>query len=275
MNPDVPEGFEALRTDGTVLIVAADRRESILSAGLDSPESWKRDLDPRGSAAGRGGISRLRLADGTTAVLKQMRRGGSLAVLWRDRYAGTRRLLDNLRIPLEALGRGVPTAPPLAMLVVSGPPGLYRAWAAFQEIEDAPDLTVYLRSSDPPTVEEIDDVVEVVRKMHQEGIEHRDLNLGNLLLRRRPSRTAEAFVVDLDRARLWEGPVPLRQRIRALCRLERSSVKLFGERPVAAFDLRRRWYEAYAQDDLAMAARLERARRANRVKMGLHRLGWG
>jgi hypothetical protein len=275
MNPDVPEGFETLRTDGTMLVVAAVRRESILSAGLDSPENWQRASDRRGSGAGRGGISRLRLTDGTTAVLKQMRRGGTLGAMWRERYAGTRRLLDNLRMPLEALKRGVPTAPPLAMLLVSGPPGLYRAWAAFQEIEDAPDLTVYLRSDDPPTLEEIDDVAGVVRKMHQEGIEHRDLNLGNLLLRRRPGEPAEAFVVDLDRARLWEGPVPMRRRIRALCRLERSSVKLFGERPVAAFDLRRRWYEAYAQDDLALAARLDKARRANHVKLGLHRLGWG
>lgn len=275
MNPDVPEGFEALRTDGTTLIVAADVHESILSAGLDSPENWQRHLDQRGSGAGRGGTARLRLADGTAAVLKQMRRGGALATLWRDRYPGTRRLLDNLLVPLEALRRGVPTARPLAMLLLGGPPGLCRAWAAFQEIENAPDLTVYLGSTDPPTIEEIDVVTDVVRKMHQEGIEHRDLNLGNLLLRRRPDARSEAFVVDLDRARLWEGPVPLRQRIRALCRLERSSVKLFGERPIAAFDLRRRWYEAYAQDDRALAARLDKARRANHLKLGLHRLGWG
>jgi hypothetical protein len=274
MNPGVPEGFEALRTDGTMLIVAVDRRETILSAGLDSPANWQREPTGRGTEAGRGGIVRLRLADGTTAVLKQMRRGGALAALWRDRYPGTGRLLENLRIPLEALRRGVPTAPPLAMLLVSGPAGLYRAWAAFEEIEDAPDLTVHLRSKAPPTLEEIDAVVGVVRRMHQEGIEHRDLNLGNLLLRRLQDGGAEAFVVDLDRARLWDRPVPVKQRVRALCRLERSSVKLFGERPVAAFDLRRRWYEAYALDDRALASRLDRARRANRLKLGLHRLGW-
>ena len=40
------------------------------------------------------------------------------------------------RRPLEALGRGVPTAPPLAMLLIGGPPGLYRAWAAFEEIQE-------------------------------------------------------------------------------------------------------------------------------------------
>ena len=275
MRPDVPEGFEALRTDGTTLIVAADRRESIQAAGLASPENWQRHLGQHASGAGRGGTARLRLADGTTAVLKQMRRGGALAGLWRDRYAGTRRLLDNLRIPSEAVRRGVSTARPLAMLLVGGPPGLTRAWAAYEEIARAPDLIEYLRSADPPTIEEIDVVAGVVRKMHDEGIEHRDLNLGNLLLRRGANAGPEAFVVDLDRGRLWDEPVPMRLRIRALCRLERSSVKLFGERPIEAFDLRRRWYDAYAQDDRALAERLDKARRANHLKLRLHRLGWG
>ena len=275
MRSDVPEGFEALRTDGTTLIVAADRLESIHAAGLASPANWQIQLGRHGSGAGRGGTARLRLADGTTAVLKQMRRGGALAALWRDRYAGTRRLLDNLRIPLEAVRRGVSTARPLAMLLVPGPPGFNRAWAAYEEIAGAPNLIDYLRSAEPPTDQEIDDVAGVIRKMHDEGIEHRDLNLGNLLLRRRDNAEAEAFVVDLDRGRLWDRPVPLRLRIRALCRLERSTVKLFGERPIEEFDLRRRWYEAYARDDRALAARLDKARRANHLKLGLHRLGWG
>jgi hypothetical protein len=275
MRPDVPEGFEALRTDGTTLIVAADRRESIQAAGLASAETWQSHLGRHGSGAGRGGTARLRLTDGTNAVLKRMRRGGALAGLWRDRYAGTRRLLDNLRIPLEAVRRGVPTARPLAMLLVAGPPGFQRAWAAYEEIADAPNLIDYLRSAEPPTTEEIDDVAGVIRKMHDEGIEHRDLNLGNLLLRRGAGAQSGAFVVDLDRGRLWDRPVPRRLRIRALCRLERSTVKLFGERPIDGFDLRRRWYEAYARDDRLLAARLDRARRANRFKLRLHGLGWG
>ena len=274
MRPDVPEGFEARRTDGTTLIVARDRRESIESAGLQYPEIWQRHLAERGSGAGRGGIARLSLPDGTEAVLKQMRRGGTLASLWRDRYLGTGRLLDNLRIPLEALKRGVPTAPPLALLLVSGPPGFHRAWAAYEEIADAPDVIEYLRSGDPPTTEEIGLVVGVIRKMHDAGIEHRDLNLGNLLLRRRAGMGSEAFVVDLDRARLWDEPVSWNERIRALRRLERSSVKLFGERPLQGFDLRRRWYEAYAQGDQNLAMRLDKARRANRLWLGLHRIGW-
>jgi len=54
MRPGVPEGFEALRTDGTTLIVAADRSESIQGAGLAIPENWQRLLGRYGSGAGRG-----------------------------------------------------------------------------------------------------------------------------------------------------------------------------------------------------------------------------
>ena len=274
MRVDVPEGFEALRMDGSTLIVAEDARKPIRAAGLDRVAGWEDRLARHASGSGRGGTTRLELDDGSTAVLKQMRRGGALAALWRDRYPGTRRLTDNLRVPLEALRRGVPTARPLALLLAAGPPGFHRGWAAYEQISDAPDLIEILRSASPPSAEEIDVVAGVVRGMHDAGVEHRDLNLGNLLLRRRPNAGAEAFVIDLDRGRLWDGPVPLSHRVRALCRLERSTVKLFGERPVEGFDLRRRWYESYARDDRELGERLDEARRANRFRLSLHRLGW-
>ena len=62
--------------------------------------------------------------------------------------------------------------------------------------------------------------------------------------------------------------------MRALRRLERSAVKRFGERPVEAFDLRGRIYEAYAEGDPRWRRAVERARRANRFWIGLHRLAW-
>jgi hypothetical protein len=111
--------------------------------------------------------------------------------------------------------------------------------------------------------------------MHDVGVDHPDLNLGNLLLRRIPPDEPRAFIVDLDRARMYSGPLSWPVRIRALRRLERSSVKLFGERPLAGFDLCREWYVAYAAGDTRIERHLERARRGNRLRFGLHRLGWG
>ncbi len=208
-------------------------------------------------------------------VLKQMRRGGMTRAVWRDRYAGKRRLIDNLRNPLEAARRGVPTAAPVALLLVEGPPFLFRAWLAVEEIPDTENLIERIQSRDPLVAPEIEAVIGLVRGMHDRGVEHRDLNLGNLLVRRRRPDEIETFVVDLDRARLRDRPLRWRERIRGLRRLERSTVKLFGEQPrIAGLDLRRCWYETYAAGDVELSRRLERARRTNRLWLRLHGLGW-
>ena len=59
--------------------------------------------------------------------------------------------------------------------------GLYRAWLAVEEL-DAADLRTRLAAGRPPSTEELGAALSVVRRMHERGIEHRDLNLGNLLV---------------------------------------------------------------------------------------------
>ena len=107
--------------------------------------------------------------------------------------------------------------------------------------------------------------------MHDEGVEHLDLNLGNLLLRR--GDVPQAFVVDLDRARLHDRPLEFALRQRGLRRLERSYVKLCGDGPGSVEH--RDWiYTRYGTNDPAMTSRLQRGRRVGRAWIALHRLGW-
>lgn len=270
----LPDGFGLLRRPPVTLIARNDALDLLLRAGWTDSRSLEKELAGGAHPAGRGRTTIVRLDGRAPLVLKQMRRGGWLGSLWRDRYPGRSRLLDNLRVPAEALRRGVPTPAPVALVLVEGPRGLYRAWLAVEEVVGAQNLIERLRAKDSPSAAEIDAVVGAVRRMHDRGVEHRDLNLGNLLVRRAPAGDFQPFVIDLDRARLWDSELPLGARIRSLRRLERSTVKLFGERPPGAFDLRRRWYEAYAADDADLARRLDRARRANRLWIRLHRPGW-
>ena len=114
----------------------------------------------------------------------------------------------------------------------------------------------------------------LVRRMHDAGLHHRDLNLGNLLLRRSASGEWEAFVVDLDRAALRPGSLPFGARLRALRRLERSYVKHFGRQGPLGADGGRVWYGLYAGDDETLARRLEACRRVGKVWLAIHRLGW-
>jgi hypothetical protein len=116
-------------------------------------------------------------------------------------------------------------------------------------------------------------VTALVRRMHDRGLEHRDLNLGNLLLRAAPGRPSEAFVIDLDRARVWSGPLPARRRRRGLRRLERSCLKS-GHPQAVDPGTRRLLYELYADGDALLAARLARGRRTAQLLLFLHGLGW-
>jgi 3-deoxy-D-manno-octulosonic acid kinase len=257
------------------LIVAVEHAQAVTASGLDDPQRWADLLAAAEQGApGRGATSRLELTRGRCVVLKQMRRGGLAGPLWRQRFPGTQRLMQNLSVPLEAARRGVATPAAIALLLVPGPPGLYRGWLAVEEIEGAEDLASRVIRGEPPRADEWAATAKLVRSMHDAGLEHRDLNLGNLLVRGGPETGLEVFVVDLDRARLHEGALPFRLRQSALRRLERSYLKLSGG--IAAWDGSKAasWYGLYAAEDRELEDRLRRGRATGRFWVRLHRLGW-
>lgn len=273
--PPAPDGFDVLEQPSGLLFVAGRLREQVLAERLHDPERWRTLLGSSSDdRAGRGATVRLTLAGGVPVILKRMRRGGWAGRFWRDRYAGRRRLLDNLATPLEAARRGIPTAAPVALLLAPAAGPLHEGWLAVEEIAGARDLAAsYRRGVDPPRPV-LRAVAAMVRGMHEAGLEHRDLNLGNLLARERGEAEPEPFVIDLDRARLHRGPLPFRLRQRALRRLERSHAKLFLESARPGPLPPSPWYELYAAEDRRLAARLARGRAVGRLLLGLHRLGW-
>jgi 3-deoxy-D-manno-octulosonic acid kinase len=267
----LPEGFVAATRAEVTLVAASGSIDDARQAGLDQPSGWERRLARPAGPAGRGATARVELPSGRAVRIKRLRRGGALGRLWRDRFVGSKRPLDNLRLSLEAARRGVATPAPVALLVARAGAGLVRAWLAVDEIAGASDLRSRLTSGRRPTAAELGAVLRVVRRMHDAGVEHRDLNLGNLLVAE--SDEPAAFVVDLDRGRLHAGPLPFALRQRSLRRLERSYVKSCHPEP-ASEGLRGSIYSLYAGEDDALSRRLDRGRRAARVWIGIHRLGW-
>jgi hypothetical protein len=194
-------------------------------------------------------------------VVKKMRRGGLAARLWRDRFAGTRRLLANLTVAEEAKRRRIATPAPLALCLRTDLPGLYQAWLMTEEIARGRDLLSVLKEGRRPTGM-LEAAMGLVRRMHDAGLHHRELNLGNLLVREEARGSWEAFVIDLDRAVLRPGPLDDGARLRALLRLERSYAKHVGAPGLLGDDTPRVWLELYTGDDADLAGRLEVAGRA-------------
>ena len=266
----MPPGFAAVERQGVRLIAEEASLDALLAAGLDRPERWSALLAGAAEGAGRGGTAVLRLEERRPVRIKRLLRGGWTRSLRRDRFPRGR-LDDNLAIPLEARRRGVPTPAPVALLARPAGGG-WEGWMAVEEIEGGVDLS-RLCSADPvPGREPLRVCLQAVRQMHDAGVEHRDLNLGNLLWRDAPSG-AEAWVLDLDRARLHPGGLSVTLRARGLRRLERSHAKLCHTLERDGAGDRRDWPALYAGDDAALAHRLA-AGAWSRAALRLHRLGW-
>ena len=117
-------------------------------------------------------------------------------------------------------------------------------------------------------------VLRAVRVMHDAGVEHLDLNFGNLLVREPAGAAPEAFVVDLDRARLHGGALPVGKRRAALLRMERSYLKSFGDGGPFPAPRARAWAEAYAGNAPSLAGLLAAPGVVERASLAIHRLGW-
>jgi hypothetical protein len=246
---------------------------ALVARGLGEPAGWERCLRQDAGERGRGSTSRIALDDGAAVRIKRLRRGGALGRTGFDRFFGSHRLLDNVRIPELAVARGIATPRAVALLLVPGPPGWFRGFLGTEEIRLATDLRRLLQGGSLPARAELVRVVRLIRRMHDVGLEHRDLHVANVLLAGEPAGERQAFVVDLDGARLSPGPLGFRRRQRGLRRFERSWVKWSGGGPEIA-SLCDDLYRIYGEEDAELARRLEQGRRAGRAWIRLHALGW-
>lgn len=191
------------------------------------PEIWPRLFDPEflresgvvtATAEGRGsayfftwGSNRL--------VLRHYLRGGLLGKVISDRYLGGS--LESSRPYLEwkLLGKlvelGLPAPRPAGIRLCSGA-GFYRGDLLTHEIEDARPLGALLQQAQ---LEEKSwrAVGGTIRKFHDHGILHSDLNAANILI-----QDEKIFLIDFDKAELRD-PGPWKNA--NLERLERSLKK--------------------------------------------------
>ncbi len=273
---------------------------------------------------GRMGTLDVDCGDGTTLVVKALKRGGLPARL-RGGYHGSSRLLAEMAILEEALRRGVPTARLAFGATGHRERGSEVAILATERLPEAVSLGDLLsggalarepmaaparRRTDarkapsgreaaglsgeaiPP---ERDDPLRALQggeamfarraalraagaavgRAHEMGLDHSDLNLGNVLLRREGGAWS-GFVIDLGLSALGP-PLEVRRRAANLVRLLRSVEKHLGDDPRRARDA-----AAFLQGYLSTIPAPRRRRRRDllaAVRRGLpsmiiHRLGW-
>lgn len=273
--PGAPDA-EALgvRRAGARLLAVAPGFETAVS-GLDllatgALEAWLvRAPGPRG----RTRTALLPLAGHDERLhLRPVRHGGLLRGVLRDRLAGLGRPLAELRALAELRRRGVAVPRPVLLLGWRRAGGLWSAAVGTLFEEEARDGQAFL--AEAPAQERLLRACAAagrsVRRLHDAGGRHRDLHVGNLLVRERGGDT-EVLVVDLDRARVGEA-AGARARMAEIMRLRRSLVKRGLDDRVGAPG-RAAFLDAYTGNDAglrrALLAQLPRERR----RLAWHRLG--
>jgi 3-deoxy-D-manno-octulosonic acid kinase len=191
-------------------------------------------------AGGRGTV-RYFDGDGVHWVLRRYLRGGMAARFARDRFLwlgeDRTRSFRELRLLAELLRRGLPVPPPVAARYRRGFAS-YRAELMTGLLPGVESLTAMVAAG------RMDDarwaaVGRCLRRFHDAGVQHADLNSDNIML----DGDGGTWVLDFDRGRLRE---PGSWRERVLDRLARSLAK---RRPGATdwqhgFSLLRRAHDA-------------------------------
>ncbi|NUN50486.1 MAG: hypothetical protein HUU15_16860 [Candidatus Brocadiae bacterium] len=206
----------------------------------------------RGLEGGRGGIRELPGG----LILRRCRRGGALGAWLGDRHLSPRRAMEEMTVSERLLRDGVGVAEVVGVRAEKH--GLaWRLDVVTRKIEDATPLRDLLPRAPVAAV------ARAVRRMHDAGLRHADLNLQNILV----TRAGDVRIIDLAGSRVLR-PLPESARLDNLARLYRSLVK--QRLPHSAFSLGR-FLAVYAGRDRAAIRRIVAAARRRMLR---HRLWW-
>lgn len=195
---------------------------------------WRARGKLKGEARGRGSAFFFEHQD-CEYVLRHYRRGGMVAGLVEDRYIwtglGNSRPWREWHLLAAAHERGLPAPKPFAArLIKSGM--FYTADLITHRIAAGVSLAQQLTAGRQEQAV-WRKIGRVIRRFHDAGIEHADLNAHNILL-----AGDDAFLVDFDRGRMHAGVFSKRirnWRRRNLQRLLRSLNKLGGQKETFHF----------------------------------------
>jgi 3-deoxy-D-manno-octulosonic acid kinase len=174
------------------------QRTSNFSPEFFEPEYWRRHDAIEGTARGRGTTWFIRAGD-ASFVLRNYRRGGLVAKFSKDRYwfrsePETRAFAEwYLTYHLHRAGLPVPT-PIAARYVRRGP--FYTADLITQRIENSESLAQRVLAG-PLSLTQWIAVGRCLRRFHDAGVRHADLNAHNILL-----TPEQVYVIDFDRGEL-------------------------------------------------------------------------
>jgi 3-deoxy-D-manno-octulosonic acid kinase len=192
------------------------RRVAHPGAQLFDPAYWRARRALREFPAGRGSIQLIE-DEGRSWVLRRYLRGGFAAHFAHDRYLwlgeDRTRSFEELRLLAALHARGLPVPPPVAGRYVKAVL-TYRAELITERLAGARSLEAVLAAG-PLDGACWEAIGRCLRRFHDAGVQHADLNARNIML----GEQGQVWVLDFDRGRMR---APGKWRSRVLDRLARS-----------------------------------------------------
>jgi 3-deoxy-D-manno-octulosonic acid kinase len=177
-----------------------------------------------GLTGGRGTVRIVQAGPLGEAVVRPYRRGGLVEAFNERRYFLGNRAFDELVATHRLHRRGAPVPEVLAAVQTALRPG-YAACIVTRRVPKAISAAAALEhASASRTTAVLEAMGRSVRRLHEAGGVHADLNAHNLLV---PEDVDGAVtIIDLDRVGVVSGPAPPRRARANLDRLRRSLRKL-------------------------------------------------
>lgn len=273
----VPKSFSLIKKGETYLLLREEFKDLLLQQGIEDIEGFlERNRQVSRYLEGRTSHPSVSLEDGKRIVFRHYTHGGLLGAMLGDRYLFGSRSFEELTLTEEIRSCGIPTVQPVGAIHRSTLPPFYQAYLFSLEIPHAKNLIQYFQESAfHPTPEYLSQKRKFIRmaglllrKFHQAGFFHGDLQLKNILV-----AEDEVFLIDFDRS-YRKLSLALKEKMRNLLRLNRS-VEKWKHRglPVTRTD-RWRFFKTYAGNDQEILVAIKRSFRMYSMRLFLYRLRW-
>ncbi len=272
-----PLSFSFIKKGKISFLIKEEYKDPLLQQGIEDFETFlKRSRQSPHYLKGRMLHPSMPIREGERVVLRQYVHGGLFRNFNRSLYLFGSRSFRELAITEEIRSSGVPTVQPIAAIhrLILWP--LYQAYFLSLEIPNSRDLIQYFREiGTRPSPENIvlkrkliRSAALLLRKFHQSGFFHADLQLKNILV-----AGDQLFLIDFDRS-FRKQTLSIRKRMKNLLRLNRSVEKWRSlGLPIYRTD-RWRFFLTYAGEDETIQKAMKRAMRTYSIRRLFYRCGW-
>ena len=231
----IPAQYDVVKKNKTTIALKQTYSDAMVKMGITDPDTFFEKVSEEGGTyIGRGTVKIANLPgpDDERVVVRQYRRGGCLQKYVSDLYLGRSRPFRELWLTNQAAERGIPTVEIVAACHTKVWWGFHRGHLVSKEIKGGKDLGTYFTGLEQPLerakVFEKRKVINLVgyliRRMHDAGIFHADLNLKNIVVQPGNTGTLRVFLIDFDQSVIRES-LSERKRRQNLMRLNRSAQK--------------------------------------------------